>query len=74
MRINLRPILPVDQRGRTVEFSSGQETEMLSRVSMIAAKRTRRILSDAAYGTMTLSQIVEAAYIQGMTDAAIASS
>lgn len=74
MRMNLRPIFPVDQHGRTVEFAKGNESEMLERVSMIAGKRTRRILSDAAYGTMTLSQLLEAAYIQGMTDAGIASS
>lgn len=38
----------------------------------MANKRTRHIKRDLAYGTMTIDEILEAAYIQGMSDMAIA--
>ena len=60
--------LPIDEAGVHIKIGIPMHNGLV----LIGQKRCRRLVADAAYGNMTLIDMVSAAYVQGMTDAGMA--
>ena len=65
---NLRNYTPVDERGERVEFTD-EVREELKKIYPIACRRIKRLFGEMPF--TPIAELLNKAYIQGMTDAAL---
>jgi hypothetical protein len=69
-RSDFNKLIPLDRDGKKFDIDFKTERRPFENIIVVSRKRTKHLLAEMIYGS-TILEMLDAAYIQGLTDAAI---